>query len=52
MNANSQQIVLVTVLFIPERKKGGRIRERLFYKLSAVEKLNTLMQSPELRQKS
>ena len=52
MNDNSQQSVLVTVLFIPERKKRGRTGQRLFNKLSAVEKMNTLMQSPELRQKS
>lgn len=43
MNDNSQQRVLVTVLFIPERKKGERTGKRLFYKLNAVEKLNTLM---------
>lgn len=44
--------VLVTVLFIPETKKGGRTGWKLFYKLGAVEKLNTWMRSPELRQES
>lgn len=44
MNDNSQQRALVTVLFIPERKKEERTgkRKRLFYKMNAVEKLNTL----------
>lgn len=41
MNDNSQQTVLITVLFIPERKKGGKIGLRVFYELRAVEKLNT-----------